>query len=448
MVIEPAGDQYTIRGDPTKGLFIEMLTRDISLSAAIVDLVDNSTDGARRLRNNARFGGLWVRIDLTDGRFRISDNCGGIPVDLARQYAFRIGRAPGMDPTPHSIGQFGVGMKRAIFKMGYHFAVESKTARDSFLVDQDIRQWAADSESWDFRFAEIRDTGAPASHRGTTITVSDLRHDVARSFANVIWRNNLRIELRTRLQEAISAGLVVKLNGVPIDVEPLTLLSDDKLRPALENLRYNHSSAPANVRLWCGLGRSEDAKLSGWHIFCNGRLVLEADKTDVTGWGSTFGAKIPRFHPQYNHFRGYGFFECADAARLPWNTTKTGVDLDSPIYRATRQRMGILARPVITFLNALKSEKKRRKQAGLDDPGLLETIVRESDTAPLGEIEGREKFAMPDVAPTRIGPSNTSIQYRETVARVNAVKKLLGVTTNKEVGLRTFEYFFRAEVEE
>ncbi len=446
--MEPVKDQYAIRGDPTKGLFIEMLTRDISLSAAIVDLVDNSTDGARRLRNSANYDGLWVRIDLNDERFKISDNCGGIPVALARQYAFRIGRAPGMEPTPHSIGQFGVGMKRAIFKMGYHFAVDSKAADDSFLIDQDIRDWADDSESWDFRFAEIRDTGAPEAQRGTTITVSDLREDVAQSFANSIWRGKLRIELRTRLQEAISAGLAVTLNGVPISVDPLTLLSDDKLKPALEDICFDHPQAPANVRLWCGLGRSEDAKLSGWHIFCNGRLVLEADKTDVTGWGSTFGATLPRFHPQYNHFRGYAFFDCADASRLPWNTTKTGVDLDSPIYRATRLRMGTLARPVITFLNALKAEKKRRKQAGLDDPGILETIVSASHTAPLRQVEGRETFEMPAVKRTPVGPTNTSIQYRETIARVKMVKKILKVTTNKEVGLRTFEYFYRAEVEE
>ena len=441
-------DQYTIRGDPTKGLFIDMLTRDISLSAAIVDLVDNSTDGARRLCSNENYSGLSVRIEVNEDRFRISDNCGGIPVALARQYAFRIGRAPGMEQTRHSIGQFGVGMKRAIFKMGYLFAVVSKTAHDAFVVNQDIREWADDSESWDFRFAEIRDTGAPEAQRGTTITVSDLREDVAKSFANANWRSKLRIELRTRLQETISAGLAVTLNGVPIDVDPLTLLSDDRLKPALDDICYDHPQAPAKVKLWCGLGRSEDATLSGWHIFCNGRLVLEADTTDTTGWGSTFGAKIPRFHPQYNHFRGYAFFECDDAGRLPWNTTKTGVDLGSPIYRAARQRMGILARPVISFLNALKSEKKRRKQTGLDDPGVLETIIKESDIAPLGKIEARETFAAPAVTPSLVRPNNTSIQYRETVARVTKVKKVLKVKTNKNVGLCTFEYFYRAEVEE
>ena len=444
----PTTDLYTIRGDPTKGLFIEMLTRDIGLSAAIVDLVDNSTDGARRLRQDEDFTGLSVRIDLNDKRFRISDNCGGIPVELARDYAFRIGRASGMELTRHSVGQFGVGMKRAIFKMGYHFKVESKTADDSFVVDQDIRQWANQPNDWNFRFDEIGDIGVPEEQRGTTINVSDLREDVSKSFSNQIWRRKLQIELRTRLQEAISAGLAVTLNRVPINADPLTLLSDDKLKPALHDYSYGHSDPPVLVKLWCGLGPSEDAGLAGWHVFCNGRLVLEADKSETTGWGGTFGARMPRFHPQYNHFRGYTFFDCDDAGRLPWNTTKTGVDLDSPVYRATRLRMGLLARPVINFLNSLKKEKERRKQAGLDDPGVLESIVKDSQATPLKKIKPRNAF-VPPVAPyLPPKPRMTSIQYKETVERVMAAKKVLKVGTNGDVGRQTFEYFYLAEVEE
>ena len=441
-------DPYAIRVDPTKGLFIEMLTRDIGLSAAIVDLVDNSTDGARRLHRSEDFNGLSVRIELDDKRFRISDNCGGIPVELARDYAFRIGRASGMEPTPHSVGQFGVGMKRAIFKMGYHFKVESKTAGDSFVVDQDIRRWADDPDNWDFRFKEIGEADVPEAQQGTTITVSDLREDVATSFCNENWRSNLRIELRTRLQGAISAGLAVTLNRVPIDADPLTLLSDDRLKPALDDVCYSHPNPPVNVRLWCGLGKSENAALAGWHVFCNGRLVLEADKSETTGWGSTFGARMPRFHPQYNHFRGYAFFDCDDAGQLPWNTTKTDVDLESPVYRATRQRMGVLARPVISFLNSLKTEKEARKKADQDDPGGLESIVEDSGTAPLKEIEPRATFVPPATPRFPPPPQTTSVQYRETVKRVKAVRRVLRVRTNKDVGRLTFDYFYRAEVEE
>ena len=52
----------TVDASPTKGLFVEMLTRDIRMAMAILDLVDNCIDGAIRIRGDAAFTGLTVRI--------------------------------------------------------------------------------------------------------------------------------------------------------------------------------------------------------------------------------------------------------------------------------------------------------------------------------------------------------------------------------------------------
>ena len=38
-----------IEGNPTKKFFIEMITRDISIEDAIIDLLDNSIDGANKI---------------------------------------------------------------------------------------------------------------------------------------------------------------------------------------------------------------------------------------------------------------------------------------------------------------------------------------------------------------------------------------------------------------
>src|SRR4051812_16175531 len=80
---------------PDKQFFISMIVKDIELIPAILDLVDNSIDGAKRLRVNesdSRFAGLYVRLELDQSRFRIVDNCGGIAAAHARDYAFRFGR--------------------------------------------------------------------------------------------------------------------------------------------------------------------------------------------------------------------------------------------------------------------------------------------------------------------------------------------------------------------
>lgn len=98
-----------INAEPTKTFFVDMLTRDIALEQAILDLVDNSVDGAKALRSNGDlpFSGKCVQIIFNKDKFQILDNCGGFDSATARNYAFRFGRPLGSPRTPHSIGQFG-----------------------------------------------------------------------------------------------------------------------------------------------------------------------------------------------------------------------------------------------------------------------------------------------------------------------------------------------------
>jgi hypothetical protein len=79
---------------PTKSFFIDMLTRDIPLDQAILDLIDNSVDGAKSLKalNGRSFADLWVKLEFDKDKFVISDNCGGFSKNAARKYAFKFGR--------------------------------------------------------------------------------------------------------------------------------------------------------------------------------------------------------------------------------------------------------------------------------------------------------------------------------------------------------------------
>src|SRR5208282_5378173 len=165
-----------------KEFFIHMLTRDVQLTKAIIDLVDNCVDGAKRLNGDSRFDGLWVRIELSSASFAITDNCGGIPVDTARNYAFRFGRPPKAKETPNSVGLFGVGMKRTFFKLGKQFAVDSKCKTEGFTMRVNVDDWIAEEEdatnpdSWHFRFSTLENDipEDPKREVGTAITVSSL----------------------------------------------------------------------------------------------------------------------------------------------------------------------------------------------------------------------------------------------------------------------------------
>ncbi len=50
-----------VDASPTKEFFIYMLTRDIDLEPAIVELVDNSIDGAKKMRSGQSYSGLLDR---------------------------------------------------------------------------------------------------------------------------------------------------------------------------------------------------------------------------------------------------------------------------------------------------------------------------------------------------------------------------------------------------
>ncbi len=76
----------TAIAEPTKRFFVSMLTRDISLSDAILDLVDNCLDGALRLADDAEvdYSRNTISIECTESHFRIQDDWGVFPRKVAK----------------------------------------------------------------------------------------------------------------------------------------------------------------------------------------------------------------------------------------------------------------------------------------------------------------------------------------------------------------------------
>jgi len=125
---------------PVKSFFVSMLTRDISLEDAILDLLDNCVDGILRTKKRPNkskpYSGCWAHITFDKDEFLISDNCGGIPWNL-HDYAFRMGRAPKRPSDPSGgVGVYGIGMKRAIFKIGKNCLIATRNGVDEYDVHQ------------------------------------------------------------------------------------------------------------------------------------------------------------------------------------------------------------------------------------------------------------------------------------------------------------------------
>src|ERR1700733_1295855 len=119
--------------NPTKAFFVRMITRDISLADCILDLIDNSVDAAWQLKgskpnvfsNTTSLADFHIEINASALRFSIRDNCGGITLENAAKYAFTFGRDDEMEHDAYSIGVYGIGMKRAIFKLGSVIQIQS-----------------------------------------------------------------------------------------------------------------------------------------------------------------------------------------------------------------------------------------------------------------------------------------------------------------------------------
>ncbi|MGZ5444262.1 MAG: ATP-binding protein [Thermoanaerobaculia bacterium] len=434
-------ERFVVNAAPTKELFIEMLTKDIGITRAILDLVDNSVDGARR-RNPDDFQGLSVALTLNANQFKIVDNCGGMSPDVARTYAFRFGRPSGTAQTPHSVGQFGVGMKRALFKLGRCFHVSSITTSSMFELSVDVEAWKAAPDDWTFTLDSVEEDTATIAFgdTGTTITVTELLDEWQQQFESPGFLARLKLEIEQAHIDSMRRGLSISVNAYPLTLRILELLQSPSIRPAVREFDISVAEDRPSIRinLYAGISESNPRE-AGWYVFCNARLILNADQSSLTGWGADSEQAIPKYHNQFARFRGYAFCDSVDASLLPWNTTKTGVDSDSLVYQRLLQSIISVTRPVIDFLNALDAEK------GTDDP-VLSPIVADAVPTRIAEVSGSSVFEVrvATAAPQAPRPDPT-ISYRRDRERVNAVRAALGVKSNREVGERTFDYFYDLE---
>ena len=447
----PQKDPNRINAAPSKEFFIYMLTRDVQLTRSIIDLLDNSVDGAKRLRGKERFDGLSVRIELAAEHFKIVDNCGGIPVKVARDYAFCFGRPKGAAETSNSLGLFGVGMKRTFFKLGNRFSVKSNCASERFEVDVDVNEWVKEEETepddWHFRFSQLEEHLSEAERPaevGTEIMVTELHPQIAAEFA----LSTLVKQLATEISEAhilsLQNGLGITVNGLPVQLLQDNLFVSDDIQPSFKEIAIPRPAIDGKegegvrVKFLAGLSK-RDYQEGGWYVFCNGRLILRADKTSASVWGSQHS--VQQYHGDFAYFRGYAFFESAHSALLPWTTTKTGVDTDSAVYKVVQQDMIELTKPIIAFLRKIAKDQ----HDGQIEEGALDTELAKATATRTETLNAPSTFTANFTTAPAAGPRYGRIQYSRPMEEIDRAKSLMKVRSFKEVGEVSFAYYLEYE---
>lgn len=377
--LKPRGTTLTqLRANPAKAFFIDMLTRDISLEDAILDLLDNCVDGALRAsegtKDKKKFSGFHADITLSSNRFAITDNCGGIPSEKL-EYAFMHGRPPGHgDKGIATVGIYGIGMKRAIYKLGDEATVATK-CKNLVCEIPFSKPWMS-NDSWTL---PLQGTRQQFQSDGTIVEVTSLRTEVKQAFGL-----GLR-DFETRLRELIGEhyayiigdGFSVTINKKKVKGKPIDLSFQDIESNQTVMQPYFWQLETGGVRVFLAVGfyaeppskseideeTSEEenwkSEHSGWTVLCNHRVVAYCDKTFLTGWGDK---PIPRFHPQFNAIRGIVVFESDNAALLPTTTTKRGLDTGKALYAQVKNVMKDGLRLFIDSTNKWKGETKKSRE--------------------------------------------------------------------------------------
>jgi hypothetical protein len=431
----------TVNASPTKRFFIAVLVKDISFLDAIVELVDNSVDSARAGGGASNLVGKSIDINYDKKQFAIKDNASGISIKQAKDYVFRFGRPKKAPPTPGSVGEFGVGMKRALFKIGSYFEVESWTKGEHLRVVVDVAKWESEPEKgptdWTFPMV-VAEKNSGQAGPGTHITAKKLPQYSVQQLSSATFGTQLMLTLKHAHTQSLNDGLTITVNGQNVAAEVATLLSSDEIKPIKYSQTIQVSKKTVVVRMMVGVGEAKLAK-AGWYVFCNGRQIEQAEKTEKTGWNTALedDQKTPRVHWQFRRFRGYLFFDSDAQDALPWNTTKTGLDVEALAFRRVKNEMLSAMRQVIDFLNQVDAESDSEGDTQ------LESALKSASEVALRSLPENRNFVFK--ASANRPEKKMRISYAVKASVGEMVKESLGVSANREVGERTFDYYIKSE---
>jgi hypothetical protein len=432
---------------PTKQFFVSMLTRDISLADAILDLIDNCLDGALRIAGKKipNYAKHSIKINLSGESFSIEDDCGGIPREVAIKYAFKMGREPDdeRDADAETIGMYGVGMKRAIFKMGRDALVRTLFEGDAFEVP--ISSAWLDNKDWDPLPIKASTPETKLKKSGTRIEVNTLHHSVSRHFKNDGFIDELRAAIGEHFTVFIQRGLKILVNGEEtkaVLVEVLVAPDHDAPAPFVFTKCIDGVDVSIAVGLNTGRGlldddgeddaadfqRNRSTITAGWTVFCNDRAVIVGDKSRLTGWGDS----IPLFHYQFSVITGIVEFRSASAEKLPVTTTKRALDTASNVWLETVAKMKEGLRVWINHTNAWKNHPRtnQAKHWATAEPMALHDAVeavlkRGAPPKPDGsrEYNPAKKKVLPQ--PPDKTPSSRRIVFSRPIEEIREVSKTL-----------------------
>jgi hypothetical protein len=437
------GTRFLVDTSPTKEVVVDGITRDATNEECIFDLIDNSIDAARNIifRNISPkhrdelpegYNGFEIKLHLGKTNFRIWDNCGGIAVDDLKKNVLRFGER---SDQSMGIGAFGVGLNRALFRLGDTAHIVTDTGRERAELSLNKEKYL-ETRAWTVPAEVLQSTGKPS----TTIEIRALPVETARCFDDERWVNVFKHQVGRRYGRFIKKHLALWVNTDPLrneevqirengpyDIQEKFLREDDVTIHIAFGQHQFHK-----FKFEKGHSEDQNKRLTtqfGWTILCNDRAVIMSDKTHKTGWD------ITKFHSDFYGFVGYVNFVCKDPSKLPWKTTKTDVDLNNPAYQTALKTMR-------HFTQQWRSEAHQRKNPKRLLPATPPPKPKES-AAPRGPTKKKEPA--PESAPpvTKSDHNQLRTVLPSDINEVHCFDKHLALVREAR-GLDVFEFPYSA----
>lgn len=371
-----------VNAEPTRQFFVDVLTRDISLQDTILDLIDNCHDGILRsarphaLSESKPYKGYHAKLILSEEWFSIDDNCGGIDPITARTKAFRMGRelsADDQDRGLPTVGVYGIGMKRAIFKIGRAAIITSQYSASDSLEVTIPQNWVTMKGRWSF---PIQQKGKVLEQPGTQIMISPLTAAAGEEFSNrTNFVDDLKDAIRRQYALIIDKGFEISVNGETLLAAPMQFLAPADFSPdGIAPYVITGTIDDISVDLICGFYRplANESELddettvrrsrddAGWTIICNERVVVYKDRSRLTGWGMGL---VPSYHNQFISIAGVVYLTSNDPVKLPLTTTKRGIDASSDVYLIVLKHMMEGVKHFTDFTNRWKGSESAMNDA-------------------------------------------------------------------------------------
>ncbi|MDE0334108.1 MAG: hypothetical protein OXI64_04050 [Defluviicoccus sp.] len=308
-----------------------------------------------------------------------------------------------------------------------------------------IDDFESSPDVWRFPIETI-DMAADETECGTEITIKKLTQETKNRIRSGTFESNLTKAIGESYSLFLKKFVIVRFNNN--EIPPVTMPIANSAEVSTSLTKENIGNV--EVTLVAGLqsldGDDWRGGTAGWYIICNGRIVVFADRTSLTGWG----VSLPIFQPKHRGFIGIALFMSTDPEALPWTTTKRGVNAESEVFQAIKERMIADSRPVISFLDkryaSVPVSSENTDDLEVKDKTLQEALL----PAPVNKLFGDTPRRFSTVKRISQKTKTTSVQFRTDTKDIERARRAIGnlrLAAGK-VGLHALNYFLDNEADQ